>query len=172
VARDLGVHSCTVGRSIRRSCNGSFRGITRMNPLRLRVESPQPMVEEGRFFAEEIARKNGFVDLDRMRRSFIRAFGQSPGHSTQLSNDLKIGSHQTHSFPCGVARVCLYAPDPQRTPTSEAGAARASENEKQLPRPVSLSTISCVPCRSAIHLPSASPNPEPLVASVSGFAPR
>jgi transcriptional regulator GlxA family with amidase domain len=45
---------------------------------RLRVESARLMMEEGRFSADEIARKNGFGSRDRMRRSFIRAFGQPP----------------------------------------------------------------------------------------------
>jgi transcriptional regulator GlxA family with amidase domain len=44
----------------------------------LRVESARLMMEEGRFSAEQIARKNGFGNRDRMRRSFIRAFGQPP----------------------------------------------------------------------------------------------
>ena len=34
-------------------------------------------MEAGRFSAEEIARKNGFGNRERMRRSFVRAFGQS-----------------------------------------------------------------------------------------------
>jgi transcriptional regulator GlxA family with amidase domain len=45
---------------------------------RLRVESARLMMETGRFSAEEIARRNGFGNRDRLRRSFIRAFGQSP----------------------------------------------------------------------------------------------
>jgi AraC-like DNA-binding protein len=45
---------------------------------RLRVESARLMMEAGRFSAEEIARKNGFGNRERMRRSFIRAFGQPP----------------------------------------------------------------------------------------------
>ncbi len=45
---------------------------------RLRVESARMMMESGRFSVEEIARKNGFGNRDRMRRSFIRAFGRSP----------------------------------------------------------------------------------------------
>ncbi len=45
---------------------------------RLRVESARLMMVAGRFSAEEIARKNGFGNRDRMRRSFIRTFGQSP----------------------------------------------------------------------------------------------
>jgi transcriptional regulator GlxA family with amidase domain len=44
----------------------------------LRVESARLMMESSRFSAEEIARKNGFGNRDRMRRSFIRAFGRSP----------------------------------------------------------------------------------------------
>jgi transcriptional regulator GlxA family with amidase domain len=36
------------------------------------------MMEAGRFSAEEIARKNGFGNRERMRRSFLRAFGQPP----------------------------------------------------------------------------------------------
>jgi len=45
---------------------------------RLRVESARLMMETGRFSADEIARKNGFGNRERMRRSFVRAFGQSP----------------------------------------------------------------------------------------------
>jgi transcriptional regulator GlxA family with amidase domain len=45
---------------------------------RLRVESARLMMEAGRFSAEEIARKNGFGNRERMRQSFIRAFGQPP----------------------------------------------------------------------------------------------
>jgi transcriptional regulator GlxA family with amidase domain len=45
---------------------------------RLRVESARLMMEAGCFSAEEIARKNGFGNRERMRRSFVRAFGQSP----------------------------------------------------------------------------------------------
>jgi transcriptional regulator GlxA family with amidase domain len=44
----------------------------------LRVESARLMMEGGRFSAEEIARKNGFGNRERMRRAFLRAFGQPP----------------------------------------------------------------------------------------------
>jgi transcriptional regulator GlxA family with amidase domain len=44
----------------------------------LRVESARLMMEEGRFSAEEIARKNGFGNRERMRQAFLRAFGQPP----------------------------------------------------------------------------------------------
>ena len=59
-----------------------FREETGQSPAkaieRLRVESARLMMETGRFSAEEIARKNGFENRERMRRSFVRAFGQSP----------------------------------------------------------------------------------------------
>jgi transcriptional regulator GlxA family with amidase domain len=59
-----------------------FREETGQSPAkaveRLRVESAKLMMETGRFSAEEIARKNGFGNRERMRRSFVRAFGQPP----------------------------------------------------------------------------------------------
>jgi transcriptional regulator GlxA family with amidase domain len=59
-----------------------FREETGQSPAkaveRLRVESARLMMEAGRFSAEEIARKNGFGNRERMRRSFVRAFGRSP----------------------------------------------------------------------------------------------
>jgi transcriptional regulator GlxA family with amidase domain len=59
-----------------------FREETGRSPAqaieRLRVESARLMMEGGRFSAEEITRKNGFGYRERMRRSFPRAFGQSP----------------------------------------------------------------------------------------------
>ncbi len=59
-----------------------FRDETGQAPVKaielLRVESARLMMEAGRFSAEEIARKSGFGDRDRMRRSFLRAFGQPP----------------------------------------------------------------------------------------------
>jgi transcriptional regulator GlxA family with amidase domain len=59
-----------------------FKEETGLSPAkaieRLRVESARLMMEAGRFSAEEIARKNGFGNRERMRRSFIRAFGQPP----------------------------------------------------------------------------------------------
>jgi len=59
-----------------------FREETGRSPAqaieRLRVESARLMMEGGRFSAEEIARKNGFGNRERMRRSFQRAFGYSP----------------------------------------------------------------------------------------------
>jgi AraC-like DNA-binding protein len=42
------------------------------------LEPKNEWEKRGRFSAEEIARKNGFGNRERMRRSFVRAFGQSP----------------------------------------------------------------------------------------------
>jgi transcriptional regulator GlxA family with amidase domain len=65
-----------------------FREETWQSPAkaieRLRVESARLMMEAGRFSAEEIARKSGSGNRERMRRSFVRAFGQSPQNKTSL----------------------------------------------------------------------------------------
>jgi transcriptional regulator GlxA family with amidase domain len=45
---------------------------------RLRVEAARSMMESGRFSVDEVARENGFGNRERMRRSFVRAFGQPP----------------------------------------------------------------------------------------------
>jgi transcriptional regulator GlxA family with amidase domain len=45
---------------------------------RLRVEAARPGVEAGREPLDSIARKVGFGDSERMRRSFVRIFGQTP----------------------------------------------------------------------------------------------
>ena len=69
-----------------------FRQETGRSPAkaieRLRVESARLMMEAGRFSAEEIARKNGFGNRERMRRSFVRAFGQPPQAIQRTINPL------------------------------------------------------------------------------------
>ena len=45
---------------------------------RLRVEAARPRVEDGREPLETIARKVGFGDSERMRRSFVRIIGHTP----------------------------------------------------------------------------------------------
>lgn len=45
---------------------------------RLRVEAARGMMEEGRHPIDVVARHTGFGDRDRMRRAFLRAFGQPP----------------------------------------------------------------------------------------------
>jgi transcriptional regulator GlxA family with amidase domain len=44
----------------------------------LRVEAARLMMEEGRHPIEVIAVETGFADRERMRRAFLRAFGQPP----------------------------------------------------------------------------------------------
>ncbi|MFH0129125.1 GlxA family transcriptional regulator [Variovorax sp. VaC1] len=44
----------------------------------LRLEAARLMMEEGNHPIELIARETGFADRERMRRAFIRAFGQPP----------------------------------------------------------------------------------------------
>jgi len=45
---------------------------------RLRLEAARLMLEQGRLPVQEIAKAAGFGDRERMRRSFARAFGQTP----------------------------------------------------------------------------------------------
>lgn len=44
----------------------------------LRLEAAKVMLEEGLFSLDEVARETGFSDRDRMRRAFLRSFGQPP----------------------------------------------------------------------------------------------
>jgi len=59
-----------------------FRLETGMSPAKaienLRLEAARFMLEQGRLPVETIARGNGFGDRERMRRSFLRAYGQTP----------------------------------------------------------------------------------------------
>jgi transcriptional regulator GlxA family with amidase domain len=66
----------------RRQFSRSFRAETGQSPARaieiLRVESARAMIESSSHPIEIVARENGFSDSERMRRAFIRAFGQPP----------------------------------------------------------------------------------------------
>ena len=59
-----------------------FRAETGQSPARavenLRLEAARYMLEQGRLPVEEIAQETGFGDRERMRRSFLRTFGQTP----------------------------------------------------------------------------------------------
>jgi transcriptional regulator GlxA family with amidase domain len=44
----------------------------------LRVEAARVMMGDGRHSMDEVARDTGFADRERMRRAFLRAFGQPP----------------------------------------------------------------------------------------------
>jgi transcriptional regulator GlxA family with amidase domain len=72
-----------------------FRAETGLSPAKaienLRLEAARLMLEQGRLPIETIAIEAGFGDRERMRRSFLRAFGQSP-------QGVRNGSHPLASF--------------------------------------------------------------------------
>ena len=59
-----------------------FRAETGQSPAKtvenLRIEAARLMMEQSRHPIDVIARQTGFADRDRMRRAFLRAFGQPP----------------------------------------------------------------------------------------------
>ena len=59
-----------------------FRAETGLSPAKaienLRLEAARLMLEQGRLPLESIASETGFGDRERMRRTFIRAFGMAP----------------------------------------------------------------------------------------------
>jgi transcriptional regulator GlxA family with amidase domain len=59
-----------------------FRAETGQSPAKavenLRIEAARLMMEQSRHPIEAIARLTGFADRDRMRRAFLRTFGQPP----------------------------------------------------------------------------------------------
>lgn len=59
-----------------------FREETGQSPAkaveRLRLEAAKVMLEDGRHSMDVVARDTGFSDRDRMRRAFLRFFGQPP----------------------------------------------------------------------------------------------
>ena len=65
-----------------RQFSRAFRSETGQTPARaienLRVNSARLMLEQTRHTLDEIAVDNGFTDRERMRRAFLRAFGQPP----------------------------------------------------------------------------------------------
>jgi transcriptional regulator GlxA family with amidase domain len=65
-----------------RQFSRTFHAETGQSPAkaveRLRVEAARLMMEQGRHPIDIVARETGFADRDRMRRAFLRAFGQPP----------------------------------------------------------------------------------------------
>ncbi len=59
-----------------------FREETGQSPAkaveRLRLEAAQRMLEDGRHALDVVARDTGFTDRNRLRRAFLRMFGQTP----------------------------------------------------------------------------------------------
>jgi transcriptional regulator GlxA family with amidase domain len=65
-----------------RQFSRSFRSETGQSPAKavenLRVEAARLLMEQGRLSMDTIADETGFADRERMRRAFLRAFGQPP----------------------------------------------------------------------------------------------
>ena len=65
-----------------RQFSRAFRAETGQSPAKavehLRVEAARVMIEQGRHSMGEVAVETGFADIERMRRAFLRAFGQPP----------------------------------------------------------------------------------------------
>jgi len=65
-----------------RQFSRAFQAETGQSPAkaveRLRVEAARLMMEQSRHPIEVVARQTGFADRDRMRRAFLRTFGQPP----------------------------------------------------------------------------------------------
>jgi len=72
-----------------RQFSRAFMTATGLTPAkaieRLRAEAARPRVEDGRETLETIAQMVGFADPERMRQSFIRAFGQPPQAMRRLA---------------------------------------------------------------------------------------
>jgi transcriptional regulator GlxA family with amidase domain len=65
-----------------RQFSRAFHAETGQSPAKavenLRLEAARLMMEQGRHSIDEVARETGFADRERMRRAFLRAFGQPP----------------------------------------------------------------------------------------------
>jgi transcriptional regulator GlxA family with amidase domain len=65
-----------------RQFSRAFHAETGQSPAKavenLRVETARTLIEDGRHSIDEVARQTGFGDRERMRRAFLRAFGQPP----------------------------------------------------------------------------------------------
>ena len=65
-----------------RQFSRSFRAETGQSPAKavenLRVEAARLMLEQSAHPIDVVARETGFADRERMRRAFLRAFGQPP----------------------------------------------------------------------------------------------
>jgi transcriptional regulator GlxA family with amidase domain len=65
-----------------RQFSRAFRAETGQSPAKavenLRVEAARLLMEQGQLSIDIVARETGFADRERMRRAFLRAFGQPP----------------------------------------------------------------------------------------------
>jgi transcriptional regulator GlxA family with amidase domain len=73
-----------------------FRAETGQSPGKavehLRVEAARTMMETGRHSIDVVARNTGFGDRERMRRAFLRAFGQPPQAIQRASRSQEAGA--------------------------------------------------------------------------------
>lgn len=72
-----------------RQFSRAFHAETGQSPAKaienLRVEAARIMMEEGRHPIDAVAQHTGFADRERMRRAFLRAFGQPPQAMQRLA---------------------------------------------------------------------------------------
>ena len=83
LSKRLGVEDLAKAASLStRQFTRAFMAETGQSPAKavekLRVEAARFLIEQGRHPIEVIARETGFVDRERMRKAFLRAFGQAP----------------------------------------------------------------------------------------------
>lgn len=75
-----------------RQFSRAFRAETGQSPAKavenLRVETARVLMEQGRLSMDAIAVETGFSDRERMRRAFLRAFGQSPQAMRRISRTI------------------------------------------------------------------------------------
>jgi transcriptional regulator GlxA family with amidase domain len=61
----------------------------------LRVEAARALLEQGRLSVDIVARETGFIDRDRMRRAFLRAYGQPPQVIQRASRTVRGAQHES-----------------------------------------------------------------------------
>jgi len=79
-----------------RQFSRAFQAETGQSPAkaveRIRVEAARLMMEQSRHAIEVVARQTGFADRDRMRRAFLRNFGQPPQAIRRAAGDVDIAA--------------------------------------------------------------------------------
>jgi transcriptional regulator GlxA family with amidase domain len=76
-----------------RQFSRAFRAETGQSPAKavenLRLEAARLMMEQGRHPIDVVATETGFADRERMRRAFLRAFGQPP-QAIRRNSDIRL----------------------------------------------------------------------------------
>jgi transcriptional regulator GlxA family with amidase domain len=77
-----------------RQFSRAFQAETGQSPAKavehIRLEAARLMMEQSRHPIDVVARQTGFADRDRMRRAFLRAFGQPPQAIRRNARDARI----------------------------------------------------------------------------------